>query len=71
MWFYSLPKHDNLCHPAEKLYADYLGAVQYENIFSINVGPDYEGRLRDIDNKTLRQVGDMIRSGSSTQSKKK
>ncbi len=23
-WFYSLPKHEDLCHPAEKIYADYL-----------------------------------------------
>jgi len=60
MWFYSLPKHDNLCHPADKLYADYLGAKKYGNIFSIDVGPNYEGRLRDIDVKTLREVGKMI-----------
>jgi alpha-L-fucosidase len=26
-WFYSLPEHDGLCHPAEKTYQDYLGAV--------------------------------------------
>ncbi|MBW1865835.1 MAG: alpha-L-fucosidase, partial [Deltaproteobacteria bacterium] len=64
-WFYSLPKHDSLCHPADKLYNDYVGALKYENIFSIDVGPNYEGRLRDIDVKTLRQVGEMIKSGSS------
>ena len=34
MWFYSLPKHDNLCKPAESIYADYVGAVKYGNIFS-------------------------------------
>jgi alpha-L-fucosidase len=61
MWFYSLPKHDNLCLPAEKIYEDYLGAVKYGNIFSINVGPDYEGKIRDIDVKTLRKVGKYIR----------
>jgi alpha-L-fucosidase len=61
-WFYSLPIHDNLCHPAEKLYSDYLGALEYGNIFSINVGPDYNGRLRDIDVATLRQVGAMIQN---------
>lgn len=61
-WFYSLPVHDNLCHPAEKIYKDYLGAVEYGNIFSINIGPNYEGKIRDIDMKTLRQVGDWIRS---------
>jgi alpha-L-fucosidase len=59
-WFYSLPKHDSLCLPAEKLYQDYLGAVKYGNIFSIDVGPDYSGRLRKIDVETLRAVGKMI-----------
>ncbi len=61
MWFYSLPKHDTLCKPAEKLYADYLGAEMYGNIFSINVGPNYEGKIRDIDVKTLNKVGQYIR----------
>ncbi len=59
-WFYSLPEHDNLCKPAEALFRDYLGAVQYGNIFSINVGPGYRGKLRKIDVKTLRQVGRLI-----------
>ena len=62
MWFYSLPIHDALCHPAEKLYRDYLGAVKFGNIFSLDVGPDYAGRLREIDVQTLRKVGEMIRS---------
>ncbi|MDD2598435.1 MAG: alpha-L-fucosidase [Kiritimatiellae bacterium] len=62
MWFYSLPEHDGLCHPPEKLYRDYLGAVQYGNIFSINVGADYAGKLRAIDVKTLRTVGEMTRN---------
>jgi alpha-L-fucosidase len=61
-WFYSLPKHDNLVLPAEKIYQDYLGAVKYGNIFSINVGPDYAGRIRDIDVETLQKVGKYIRS---------
>mgnify|MGYP003681909561 CR=1 FL=1 len=60
MWFYSLPRHDNLCHSAEKLYKDYLGAVKYGNIFSLDVGPNYSGRLRKIDVETLRKVGRMI-----------
>ncbi|MDA3926983.1 MAG: alpha-L-fucosidase [Kiritimatiellae bacterium] len=60
MWFYSLPKHDNLCHPATKLYKDYVGAVKHGNIFSIDIGPNYEGKLRDIDVKTLQEVGRMI-----------
>jgi len=62
VWFYSLPEHDNLCHPAEKLYRDYLGAVKYGNILSIDVGPDYNGKLRAIDVATLRKVGEMIRN---------
>lgn len=61
-WFYSLPEYDDLCLPAEKLYRDYLGAVKYGNIFSINVGPDYNGKLRAIDVATLRKVGEMIRN---------
>jgi alpha-L-fucosidase len=64
MWFYSLPKHDSLCHPAEKLYLDYLGAVKYGNIFSIDVGPDYEGKIRDIDVETLKKVGALIRESN-------
>ncbi len=60
-WFYSLPKHDALCHPPEKVYRDYLGAVKYGNIFSIDVGPNYAGKLRDIDVATLRTVGRYIR----------
>jgi alpha-L-fucosidase len=64
MWFYSLPIHNGLCHPAEKLYRDYLGAVKYGNIFSLDVGPDYAGRLRETDVRTLRQVGEMIRSNA-------
>jgi len=60
-WFYSLPKHDELCLPAERIYRDYLQAVKYGNIFSIDVGPNYEGKLRDIDVATLRKVGEYIR----------
>jgi len=64
MWFYSLPKHDNLCHPAQKLYEDYKGAVEFGNIFSINVGPNYEGKIRNIDVKTLTEVGQLIKQNS-------
>lgn len=60
-WFYSLPVHDSLCLPAEKIYLDYLGAVKYSNIFSLDVGPDYQGKLRKIDVKTLKQVGRYIK----------
>lgn len=61
MWFYSLPEHDHLCHPAERLYRDYLGAVKFGNIFSLDFGPNYEGKLRDIDVATLRKIGTWIR----------
>jgi alpha-L-fucosidase len=67
MWFYSLPKHDGLCLSAEKIYADYRGAVKYGNIFSLDVGPGYDGRLREIDVKTLQRVGRMIRDSSTGQ----
>jgi alpha-L-fucosidase len=60
-WFYSRPEYDHLCIPAEKIYQDYLGAVKYGNIFSLNLGPDPRGRLRDIDVKTLQKVGRYIR----------
>lgn len=60
-WFYSLPEHDNLCFPAEKVYEDYREAVKYNNIFSVNIGPDYKGNLREIDVKTLQQVGKLIK----------
>ena len=61
MWFYSLPEHDQLCRSAESLYADYLGAAQYGNIFSLDVGPDYAGKLRQIDVQTMQKVGRYIR----------
>ncbi len=60
MWFYSLPRHDNLCHPAGKLYKDYQAALKYGNLFSINIGPNYAGKIRDIDVKTLKEVGELI-----------
>lgn len=61
MWFYSLPLHDQLCMPAEDIYRDYVGAVKYSNIFSLDVGPDYKGRIRAIDIETLKKVGKYIR----------
>jgi alpha-L-fucosidase len=64
-WFYSLPKHDGLCHPAEKIYADAAGAAKWGNLFSLNVGPDYRGRIRDIDVRTLAEVGKMLRNDRS------
>ena len=61
-WFYSLPEHDGLVLPPEAIFSDYQAAVKYGNIFSLDVGPNYEGRLRDIDVKTLHEVGEMIRA---------
>ena len=61
MWFYSLPIHDDLCLPAERLYRDYAAGVKHGNIFSLDVGPDPAGRLRKVDVETLRRVGRMIR----------
>ncbi|MDR1455736.1 MAG: alpha-L-fucosidase [Tannerella sp.] len=68
MWFYSLPEHDRLVHPASKLFDDYLGAKKFGNIFSINIGPDYEGKIRDIDVETLREVGRLIKKQTSSAS---
>jgi len=64
MWFYSLPIHDGLCMSAEDIYKDYLGAKKYGNVFALDVGPDYNGKIRKIDVQTLRKVGEMIRSGA-------
>jgi alpha-L-fucosidase len=60
-WFYSQPENENVCHPAEKIYQDYLGAVKYGNIFSLDVGPRPDGRLRDIDVATLQKIGRYLR----------
>jgi len=64
-WFYSLPVHDNFCHPARKLYLDYLESVKYGNFFDLAVNPGYDGRLRAIDVETLQQVGRWIRGEES------
>ena len=61
MWFYSLPENDNVACTAEKIYADYLGAKECGNIFSLDIGPDRAGMMRDIDVKTLKKVGQYIR----------
>ena len=62
MWFYSLPQHDTICYPAEKIYQDYQGAVKFGNVFALDVGPDYSGKLREIDVQTLRKVGQLIKT---------
>ncbi|NLX13969.1 MAG: hypothetical protein GXY44_10005 [Phycisphaerales bacterium] len=68
-WFYTSPQNDHLVIAPGNLYQDYLGAVQYGNIFSISVAPDYRGRLRDVDVTTLRRVGNMIRAKASSELK--
>ncbi|NWK55042.1 alpha-L-fucosidase [Verrucomicrobiaceae bacterium N1E253] len=60
-WFYSLPENDHKAASPDKIYQDYLGAVKYGNIFSLNIGPDRSGKLREIDIKTLKTVGQYIR----------
>ncbi|MFH1738136.1 MAG: alpha-L-fucosidase [bacterium] len=60
LWFYHLSKDKNPTQPAEKIYKDYLGAVEYGNIFSLDVGPNHEGKLREVDVNTLKEVGEMI-----------
>jgi alpha-L-fucosidase len=61
MWFYSHPDNEDACMSFEELYGYYCGAAKFENIFSINIGPDYNGKLRKIDVETLRRVGQEIR----------
>jgi len=56
-----LRDYENLSISAEKIYDDYLAAVKFKNIFSLDVGHDYKGNLRDIDVKTLLKVGKMIK----------
>lgn len=60
-WFYTMPEWDDVCVSAESIYKDYLGAVKYGNIFSLDVGPMRNGRLRPIDVRTLRKAGQYIR----------
>ena len=59
MWFYD-PSEGNECRSAEDLYATYLGAVKYGNLFDLGVSPNREGKLRDVDVATLKRVGQMI-----------
>ena len=60
-WFYTMPEWDNVCISAESIYKDYLDAIKYSNIFSLNVGPMRDGKLRPIDVETLHKVGRYIR----------
>jgi alpha-L-fucosidase len=56
-WFYTNPDNDDRCRGVEELAELYRGAEKYGNIFNLDVGPDRNGRLRPIDEATLRRVG--------------
>lgn len=60
-WFYTSPANDSVCRSPEEIFEDYKGAIKYGNFFALDVGPDRNGKLRDIDVKTLHKVGEMIR----------
>jgi alpha-L-fucosidase len=60
-WFYTSPRNDRVAMPATQIYQLYREAQRYGNIFSLDVGPDRAGKLREIDVQTLREVGRMIR----------
>jgi alpha-L-fucosidase len=61
-WFYTDPKVDKLARSPWELLGLYMGTVKYGNIFSLDVGPDRTGHLREIDIQTLRKAGELIRS---------
>lgn len=65
-WFYTNPGNSDKCMSAEEIYRLYVGAVEYGNLFSLDVGPDRSGRLREIDVKTLREVGRLMRNNVAT-----
>ena len=60
-WFYTMPEWDTRVVPAADIYQDYLAAVKSDNIFSLDVAPDRAGKIRDIDLKTLHEIGELIR----------
>ncbi len=60
-WFYT-PANDHKVMPAEEILKYYRAAAKFGNIFSLSVAPDRAGRLREIDVRTLREVGQRIRA---------
>lgn len=60
-WFYTNPDNDGIALPAEQIFQLYRDGVKHGNIFSLDVGPNRAGKLRDIDVKTLKEVGRRIR----------
>jgi alpha-L-fucosidase len=65
LWFYGGPEHDNEAMSAEAIFQLYQGAVKFGNIFTLDLGPDRTGRLREIDVSRLREVGKMIRASAT------
>jgi alpha-L-fucosidase len=63
-WFYT-PENEDKAMAAAEIVELYKGAVKYGNIFSLSVAPNRQGRLREIDVKTLREVGELIRASST------
>ncbi len=61
-WFDNPAIKPESYHTPEKIFDDYAGAVKFGNIFSLDVGPSPEGKLRDRDVRILKRVGEMIRS---------
>jgi len=68
-WFDNPAIKKSSYHPPDKIYNDYLGATKFGNIFSLDVGPSPEGKLREIDIHILQRVGEMIRAGKTAQEK--
>jgi alpha-L-fucosidase len=60
-WFYTNPNNEGVVLPAEQIVQLYRDGVKYGNIFSLDVGPNRAGKLREIDVKTLKEVGRRIR----------
>lgn len=67
-WFDNPAIKPETFHTPEKIYEDYLGAVKFGNIFSLDVGPSPDGKLRDRDVRILQRVGQMIRAQNSPKS---
>ncbi len=63
-WFYTNPGNDAVSRSAEEIFSLYQEAVKYGNLFSLDIGPDRSGKLREIDVKTLREVGKLIREAT-------
>lgn len=60
MWFYD-PSAGDSCRSAQDLYATYLGALKHGLFFELGVSPNRDGKLRNVEVETLRDVGEMIR----------